>query len=80
VYSRCIHLHFERHFLCGLGPNFDRLTKYLRPFLSKGWVNGALKWGTRNDLESTYHPMHHGRVFDRNDSLERFMSMGVDHV
>jgi hypothetical protein len=56
------------------------LTKHLGPFLSKGWVDGALKWGTTNDLENTYHPMHHGRVFDRNDSLEKCMSMGVDHV
>jgi hypothetical protein len=25
-------------------------------------------------------PMHHGRIFDKNDSLEECMSMGVDYV
>ncbi len=29
------------HFLCGLSSNFGRLTKHLRPFLSKGWVDGV---------------------------------------
>jgi hypothetical protein len=25
-------------------------------------------------------PMHHGRIFDKNDNLEECMSMGVDYV
>jgi hypothetical protein len=25
-------------------------------------------------------PMHHGRIFDKNDSLEKCMSMGVEVV
>jgi hypothetical protein len=50
------------HFLCGLSSNFGQLTKHLRPFLSKGWVDGVLKWGATNGLKNTYHPMVHSRL------------------
>jgi hypothetical protein len=35
------------------------LTKHLKPFLSKGWVDGAFKWGATNGLKNTYHPTVH---------------------
>jgi hypothetical protein len=43
----------KRHFSCSPNPNFGQSTKHLRPFLSNGWVDGALRWGATNGLKST---------------------------
>jgi hypothetical protein len=43
----------KRHFLCSPNPNFGQSTKHLRPFLSNGWVDGALRWGVANGFKST---------------------------
>jgi hypothetical protein len=40
----------------------------------------VFKMGATNGLQATCHPMHHGRIFKRDDSLEECMSMGVDYV
>jgi len=40
------------HFFCGPNSNFGRLTKHLKPFLSKGWANGVLKWGQQMALKT----------------------------
>jgi hypothetical protein len=47
------------HFLCGPSSNFGQLTKHLRSFLSKGWVESVLKWGATNGCKNTYHPTVH---------------------
>jgi hypothetical protein len=39
-----------------------------------------LKTGVTNDLKSTYHPMHHGRIIDKIDSLEECMNTGSNYV
>jgi Asp-tRNA(Asn)/Glu-tRNA(Gln) amidotransferase B subunit len=36
----------KRHFLYSPYPNLGQFTKHLRPFLSNGWVDGPLRWGT----------------------------------
>ena len=52
------------------------LIKNLGPFLSQAWVDGALRWRV-NDVEGTYHPMHHGQYLDREDALEDCKTMGA---
>jgi hypothetical protein len=43
----------KRHFLCNPNPNFGQSTKHLRPFLSNGWVDGALRQAATNGLKSS---------------------------
>jgi hypothetical protein len=31
-------------------------------------------------LKGTYHPMHHGRIIDKNDSQVECMNMGSNYV
>ena len=69
----------KSHFLCGQRPNHGRLTKDLGPFSSQAWVDGVLRWGA-NDVEGTYHPMHHGQIFDWEDTLEECKMIGAIYV
>jgi hypothetical protein len=34
----------------------------------------------KHGFENTYHPMHHGRIFHRDDSLEKCMNMQANYV
>jgi hypothetical protein len=60
---------FMRHFLCDHWPNFGGSTNNLGPFLSQAWVDGVLIWRANDDVEGTYHPMHHGQIFYQEDTL-----------
>ena len=60
----------KRHFLCGHRLKFGQLTKNLGSFLSQACVDSVLRWRKINDVESTYHPMHHGQIFDEEDTLD----------
>ena len=70
----------KRHFLCGHGPNFGRPIKNLGLFLSRAWVDGVLRWRANDDVEGTYHPMHHRQIFDKDDTLEEYKKMGAVYV
>lgn len=70
----------KMHFLCGPSSSFGWWTKHLGPFLSRGWVDGTWRWLATNGFEGTYHPMHHGRIFHVDDSLEKCMNMQANYV
>ena len=68
---------FWRDILCGHRPNFGRLIKNLGLFLSQTWVDGLLRWRANDDVEGTYHPMHHKQICDQEDTLEKCKIMGA---
>ena len=56
-------------FLCGHGPNCRQSTKNSNPLFTQAWVDGVLRWRANDDIEGTYHPMHHKQNFDRKNTL-----------
>ena len=53
-----------------LQPNFAQWTKNLGSFLSQAWVDDVLRWKANDDVEGTYHPMHHKRILYEENTLE----------
>ena len=68
------------HFLCGHGPNFGQSTKILGSLLSQAWVEGMSRYRANDDVEGTYHPMHHKRIFDWEDTIEECKMMEAMYV
>ena len=62
-----------------MDPSLD-VNKNLGPFLSQAWLDGVLRWRVNDDVEDTYHPMHHGQNFDQGDTLEDCKMMGAMYV
>ncbi len=63
-----------------LSSKFCLVDKTLRIIFIKRMSSLYFKRGATNDLKGTHHPMHHGRIIDKNDSQEECMNMGSNYV
>ena len=69
----------HRHFLCGYGCDYGRWPRTWVHYC-QSWVDGALRWRANDDVEGTYHPMHHRWIFDWKDGLDECKMMGAMYV
>jgi hypothetical protein len=70
----------KRHFLCGPSSKFWLMDKTFGTIFIKRMGSWYLKMVGNNGFEGTYHPMHHGRIFHRDDSLEKCMNMQANYL
>jgi hypothetical protein len=49
-------------------------------WMSRAWVDGALRCWANDDITCTYHLMHHGHIFYRKDTWQECKVMGVEYV
>ena len=65
-----------------LGHNFTSscMSCYLGNKHSKKIFVGQTKKGSCDVVEGTYHPIHHGQIFDQEDTLKECKMMGAMYV
>lgn len=49
-------------------------------WMSRAWVDGALRCWANDDITCTYHLMYHGHIFYWKDMLQECKVMGVEYV
>lgn len=69
----------RRHFLCGLGPNFARLSKHLGKFLRESTPHMRLVFVQEDGTEMLY-PLHNEPICQRPGSLEECKLIAAEYV